>query len=200
MVTKSRLNPNPASRPTLKSLQDGGILHREMIGLRNIIRAATGAVEPCGYNIESISEFVRREPTLKNFRQNGRPVEGLVSYSGGRAEIRATTVYPGTVSAMFDLSQHYPINTLATDILKQPCTKRAWFDPGIPMYGDAVLITDKRMHWTFTKYKAPEDEILEFDALLTTPRILHKRFYGTVIIFLEEPSQSDIFTIKLAWQ
>jgi hypothetical protein len=200
MTGKSRLNPNPASRPTLKDLKGAGILDREKIGLRNIIRAATGAVEPCGYAIECMYDFTQREPTLNNFRQHSLRVGGLVGYSGGRAEIYATTNFSCSCGSSRDLSRHYPVNTLATDILKQPCTRGAWFDPGIPMYGDAVLITDKRMHWTFSKEKAPEDAILEFDALLTTPRMLHKRFYGTVIVFLEEPNQSDIFTIKLAWQ
>jgi hypothetical protein len=68
------------------------------------------------------------------------------------------------------------------------------------MYGDAVLITDKRFHWVFSNYQVAEDEILEFDALLTTPRTLHKRWSGLSIVFHTEPSQTDIFTIKMAWQ
>jgi hypothetical protein len=70
----------------------------------------------------------------------------------------------------------------------------------MPIYGDAALITDKRLHWVFWRHQVPDDEITDFDAQLTTPRILQKCWNSTKIIFLEEPNQNDIFAIKLAWQ
>lgn len=201
MTTKSRLNPNPLSRPTLKSLQEAGILRREKIGLRNIIRAGTGAVEPFGFNIGGIYDFIRDEPSLSNFRTHSRrEVRGLVGYGGGRAEICATSIYPAPRGFTAGLSTHSPINRLATSILKQPCTKQTFFDPKIPMYGDAVLITDKRFHWVFSRNQVSDTEIMEFDALLTTPRTLYKRGVTTTIVFHVEPNQNDIFTIKIAWQ
>lgn len=68
------------------------------------------------------------------------------------------------------------------------------------MYGDAVLITDKRFHWVFSRSQVSDTEIMEFDALLTTPRTLYKRGVSTAIVFHVEPNQNDIFTIKMAWQ
>jgi hypothetical protein len=200
MATKSRLNPNPASQPTLKSLHDGGILHREMIGLRNIIRATSGAVEPFGYDIGCVYDFIHKEASLSNFRKHARRAHGLVGYNGGRAEILAMTNYRDWHEVRDVLSADFPVNSLATSLLQQPCTKRARFDPKIPMYGDAVLITDRRYHWVFSKNQATEDEILAFDALLTTPRTLHKRWNHTSIVFHTEPNQADIFSIKMAWQ
>ena len=49
MATKNRLNPNPESRATLKQLEQRGILRREKVGIRNIIRAETDTVEPVGF-------------------------------------------------------------------------------------------------------------------------------------------------------
>jgi hypothetical protein len=170
-----------------------------MIGLRNIIRATSGAVEPFGYDIGSVSDFIHNEASLRNFRQNARRTHRLVVYNGGRAEILATTKYRDWHEVRDVLSAHYPINNLATALLHQPCTKRAWFDPKIPMYGDAVLITDRRYHWVFSNNQATENEILAFDALLTTPRTLHKRWNGIAIVFHTEPNQADIFSTKMVW-
>jgi hypothetical protein len=201
MATKSRLNPNPTSRPTLKTLQDSRILGREKIGLRNIIRATTGVVEPFGYDIDGVRNFIQNEPSLSNFRHNARELRALVGYDGARAEMLATTSYSSLHGAADDVSSHFPVNSVATGILKQPCTKQCWFDPAIPIYGDAVLISDKRFHWVLPKGKTSDVEFADLDAMLTTPRLISRRWWwGTAMVFLEEPNQSDIFKIMLARQ
>lgn len=201
MTTINSLNPHPENRPTLKSLQECGILNREMIGLRNIIRAAIGIVEPFGYSIEGIYNLTRNEPSLSNFVSGSRrDVKGLVGHAGGRAEIHVTTSYQDTHMTTNDVSMCYPVNQLATDILKQPCTKQAYFDPDIPAYGDAVLITDRRYHWVLPKGNSSDADFAAIDVLLTTPRTISRRWSGPGIVFLEEPNGNDIFSIMLARQ
>ncbi len=200
MANKNRLNPNRKSRPTLKSLQEKGIVHRSMIGLRNIIRAAAGVVEPFGYNIGSLYDFTRNEPSLSNFRSGAYRASGLVGYNGGRAEIYATTSDPYTRMVAVDLSVSFAMNQLATDLLKQPCTKRTDFHPNTQVFGDAVLITDRRYHWVLLKGTSSDDDFMALDVLLTTPRVVSTWWGSTVIIFYEEPNQNDLFTIMLARQ
>jgi hypothetical protein len=171
-----------------------------MIGLRNIIRAATGVVDPFGYNIGCLYDFIQNEPSLSNFRSGARRVSGLVGYNGGRAEIHATTCYRHAHMAAGDVSASFAMNRVATDILKQPCTKRTEFDPAIPVFGDAVLITDRRYHWFLPKGHTTDDDFTALDALLTTPRTESTQWGRTAVIFLEEPNQNDIFTIMLARQ
>jgi hypothetical protein len=170
------------------------------MGLRNIIRAATGVVEPFGYDTGSLYAFTRSEPSLSNFRSSGRWIEGLVGYNGGRAEIHATTSNPQAHMVAGDISVSFAINRRATDLLKQPCTKRTAFNPDIPVYGDAILITDRRYHWILPKGTSSDDDFMALDVLLTTPRIVSRRYGRTGIIFYEEPNQNDIFTVMLARQ
>jgi hypothetical protein len=172
-----------------------------MIGLRNIIRATTGVVEPFGHDLGGIFTFMANEPSLSNFRMRGcRDIDGLVGYEGGRAKLHATTSYQHDYAKPGDVSTSYPVNNRATEILRQPCTKRAYFDPNIPVFGDAVLITDRRYHWVLPKDNSSDDDFAALDALLTTPRTVCARRGKTVIVFLEEPNQNDIVYIMLARQ
>ncbi len=172
-----------------------------MIGLRNIIRATTGVVEPFGHDLGGIYAFMANEPSLSNFRLRGyRDVDGLVGFEGGRARIHVTTSYPHAYAKPGDVSTSYPVNKRAAEILCQPCTKRTYFDPNIPVFGDAILITDRRYHWVLAKDNSSDDDFIALDALLTTPRAVCTRSGRTVIVFLEEPNQNDIFSIMLARQ
>lgn len=200
MAKKSRLNPNPASRPTLRDLQQGGILRREMNGLRNIIRATTGAIDPFGHDVKGIHDFIQTEPSLNNFRHNTWRVKAFVGYNGGRAEIIATTECPVYYESSNCLNRQFPVNGKAMRLLGQPCTRGHEFDPNRLISGDAILITDRRLHWVLGQRQASDDEIIDLDAQLTTPRRLYKRYRTTEIVFLEEPNQRDIFAIKLLWQ
>jgi hypothetical protein len=171
-----------------------------MIGLRNIVRATTGAVDPFGHDIKGIYDFIQNEPSLSNFRQTIWRAKGFVGYNGGRAELFATTEYPDYYQSKNYLDKHFPVNGRATQLLGQPCTRGHQFDPNRLVYGDAILITDRRLHWVLCQQQASDDEIIDLDAQLTTPRRLYKRYRSTEIVFLEEPNQRDIFTIKLMWQ
>jgi hypothetical protein len=48
MAKSNRVKPNPASRSALADLNRRGILRREKVGIRNIVRASTGVVESVG--------------------------------------------------------------------------------------------------------------------------------------------------------
>ena len=68
-------------------------------------------------------------------------------------------------------------------------------------YGDAILVTDNRMHWTFSNSKASAEEIELFDAMLSTPREILTPWKGhrPVIFFHEEPNYVDLVALKMRW-
>jgi hypothetical protein len=89
MLKKNRLNPNAESRATLLELDTKGILHRERVGLRNVIRAATSTVELIGFDLDALHGPVWRNPALPNFAPGALTVSGWVGYNNGRARITA---------------------------------------------------------------------------------------------------------------
>ena len=71
----------------------------------------------------------------------------------------------------------------------------------VPCYGDAILVTNIRMHWVFSKSKADAEEIELFDAMLSTPRELLKPWKNSnpIIFFHEEPNYVDLVALKMRW-
>jgi hypothetical protein len=193
------VKPNPANRSALAELEQKRVLHRERSGLRHIVRAGTQMVEPNGFSHYCFSAAHER---LANFHPNAPQVSGWVAYNNGRAEMTAT---PGTLNwkgTPYDLSSVFPSNTLADDLFRQAGTKSGTgLQPGACFYGDAVLVTDARMHWIFRTWKAELEEIDTFDAMLSTPRSLIKSQAGdyAVIFFHEEPNVVDLVSLKLRW-
>jgi hypothetical protein len=199
-MPKNRLNPNPNSRATLAELQGKNILQRQMVGLRHIIRADSGAVEYLGFDVPEL--YRDNAPPMPNFHPGVPHVAGRVTYNKGRAQISATTGRKGYEGHFLDISKYFPVNELATALLRQPCTKDAWFDAAVPMYGDAILVTDRRAHWVLNPYRVkPTAEDLELcDQLLRSPRTLIQSPYGPGRIFFhEEPCQHDLVALKLRW-
>jgi hypothetical protein len=71
----------------------------------------------------------------------------------------------------------------------------------VPCYEDAILVTNIRMHWVFSKSKADAEEIELFDAMLSTPRELLKPWKNSnpIIFFHEEPNYVDFVALKMRW-
>jgi len=200
-LAKSRLNPSPNSRATLIELQGKNVLTREVVGLRHLIRASTNTVEYVGFDLPDLYGF-HYNCDLPNFHPSVPRVQGRVTYNESRAEIIATTGRAGYQGDRLDVSAYFPINQIATDLLLQPCTKNACFSRSVPMYGDAILVTDKRMHWVLRPWqvKASDEEIELFDLMLKTPRdLIREQSGGVWIFFHEEPSQHDLVALKMRW-
>ncbi len=202
MAKQNRLNPKPTSRPSLRSLETKGILSRELVGIRNIVRAATASVEPVGFNLHDLHGSCTRD--LQNFYPGVCYASGWVGYNGGRAEILATQGRKGYEGHLLDVSRHYPVNDLATNLLSQPCTRNGRYDPDVPVYGDALLITDRRMHWVFRTWKreaSPEEVEMFNNDMLVSPRDLIAGHGGMNpwIFFHQEPCEQDIVALMLRW-
>ena len=157
------------------------------VGLRHTLKA-DGTVQPLGFNVG----FPWNNSNLPNFYPGSNSVHAVVQYNGERAELAATLGRTGCDGHILDVSSHFPPNPVATDLL------RAAYQTAT-VFGDAVLVTDNRMHWVFRPYKAPADEVRDFDMLLTTPRTLFEDGPGPWIFFHEEPNQSDIVAFKMRW-
>jgi len=202
MATKNRLNPNPESRATLKQLEQRGILRREKVGIRNIIRAATDTVEQVGFDLSELHGDYWRDPTLPNFCPGAVIVSAWVGYNNGRASIAATQGREGWQGHVLDVSTHFPENRLATALLRQDCTKGSYFNKKLPMHGDAVLVTDVRAHWIFQPSCriATAEDLEVFDGMLVSPRdLIASRWSGPCIFFHAEPCWQDLIALKLRW-
>jgi hypothetical protein len=196
MTKKSRLNPNKTSRTTLKELQKEGILVREKVGLRYIIKA-DGAVDYIGYDTGSLYD----EPDLLNFYPGTARTWGtVVRYKDQRAELTATLGRKEWAGHVLDIRTHFPVNHTATQLLAQ-----AYVDSGNnvndapTVYGDAVLVTDNRMHWVFRPYNVAVADLEDFDAMLSTSRELIKSCGRGHIFFHVEPCQNDLVALKMRW-
>jgi hypothetical protein len=196
-------NKTPAFiKNTLSYLQKKSVLRREKVGLRNIIRAHTGAVECQGLNVP----FYLIEPServrLDNFHPGSIVFSAWVSYKGRRAHIRATSGQPEWINTPCDISSHFPINNLASELLRQPCTKGLQYNlDRLTIYGDSVLITDIRDHWVFRRYDMDQESFDLTDENLTTPRTTYRKNVAghSAIYFHEMPNEDDLFYLKMRW-
>jgi hypothetical protein len=192
MSKKSRLNPNKASRLCLKELQGKGILAREKVGLPHLLKP-DGTVEDLGYD--------RGCPWDNRYMPNFYPTVAraervLVQYKGQRVELTATMGLKDWTGHVLAVGTHFPRNDLATDLLAA-AGGGSWED--VVVDGDAVLVTDKRMHWVFRAYRVAVDFVEMLDAMLSTPRDLIKEGNRASIFFHKEPCQSDLVTLKMRW-
>jgi hypothetical protein len=196
MTKKSRLNPNKASRPTLKELEEKRILVREKAGLRYIIRA-DGAVDDAGYS----TGYEYDGYNLPNFYPGAERTWGtVVKYQDQRAELTATVGRKLWAGHILDIGTHFPVNHLATQLLAQSRVDNgSKADDGPTVYGDAVLVTDMRMHWLFRPYNVTLEDLETFDAMLSTPRDLIKSNGRGHIFFHVEPCQKDLVAFKMRW-
>jgi hypothetical protein len=199
MATSNRLKPDPKSRKALKDLCQRGILRREEVGIRNIIRAETGEIEPVGFSHYWFHDTWERLP---NFHPNVPRQTAWVSYNQQRAEITVTCGNKEWYGTPYDLSAIFPVNTLADRLLRQPDTSRiSSLDPGVSCYGSAILVTDNKFHYTFSNWKADAEDIELFDAMLSTPRevLRWSANLNPMIFFHEEPNYIDLVALKMRW-
>ena len=196
MTKKSRLNPNKGSRSTLKQLKGKRILVREKVGLRYIIKV-DGSVDAAGYDNDCYYDY----SNLPNFYPGTDRIWGtVVNYNDQRAELTATLGRKEWAGHILDIATHYPVNHVATQLLAQAHVDRgAIVNDASTVYGDAVLVTDKRMHWVFRPYNIPIDDVEEFNAMLSTPRDLIKSHGRAHIFFHVEPCQNDLVAFKMRW-
>ena len=201
MPTANRMNRKPESRATLLELERKGVLRRERIGIRNIIHASTGGVQRVGFDINELHGSLWRNPQLLNFCPAAQFATGWVGYGGARAFLSATQGRAEWEGHPLDLSSHFPVNALATELLNQPCTKNASFSDKVPILGDAVLTTDHRQHWILRPYRREysEDELSFFASMIATPHDLMTSTWRPSIFFHEEPREIDIIAMKLKW-
>jgi len=173
------------------------------VGIRNIIRASTNAVETIGFDLDELHGCYTTD--LTNLRQGDGCSMGMVTYNGGRADLRGTQGVRDCQVRSLDFNRRFPVNQLATDLINQKCTKRAYFDPMLPMRGDASLVTDSRAHWCFklNDGSASAEDIVDFNNRLVSPRDLIPGCYrynlNPWIFFHEEPCERDILTIMMRW-
>ncbi len=73
----NRINPNREHRETLKHLEAKGILHREKVGIRHVIRATTNTVDRVGFNLSDLYGPVWA-PSFPNFYPGTVFVSGWV--------------------------------------------------------------------------------------------------------------------------
>jgi hypothetical protein len=122
----------------------------------------------------------------------------VVEYDGGRAELTATVARENWKNHILDISTHFPENHLATQLLAQNYPNSANYR-GLTAYGDAILVTDNRMHWVFRPYNVDVDDVETFDAMLSTPRDLITLNGRAHIFFHVEPLPSDLMLFKMHW-
>jgi hypothetical protein len=195
MAKTSRLNPNKASRSALKQLQKKHLLHRQKVGLRHVIKT-DGTVHYVGYDV-GYDWYNRHMPNFyPGLEQTYRSV---VHYNGERAELTAALGRKGWEGHILDVGTHFEPNPLATQLLATR-PNNTWQLLNFPIaYGDAVLVTDNRMHWFFGSHKIAVEDLETFNNALTTPRDLIKDARRAHIFFHTEPNQQDIFTLMMHW-
>jgi hypothetical protein len=149
-----------------------------------------------GYNIG----HDQQHRDIPNFYPGVDRVHGcVVQYNGERAELTATLGRNGWRGHVLDIGTHFPPNPLATQLLAAR-PYGAWRPQDPPtVYGDAVLVTDNRMHWLFRPYNVSIEDIVSFNDLLSTPRDLIKDAHRAEIFFHTEPNQNDITALKMRW-
>jgi hypothetical protein len=128
MTKTNRMNRSPTSRATLRELERKGVLRRQRVGIRNIIRADGGEVETIGFDVNELHGSNWKNPALANFTA-AWPSEAWVGYNGGRARLIATQPYSLTPTEKL---MGFPVNEVAAALLKQPCTKGSGLDSGRP--------------------------------------------------------------------
>jgi hypothetical protein len=198
MSKQSRLKPDAEHRETLKYLHEKvGIIRRRKFGLRQVIEAATGAVRSVGYDLPGLPSYVGAEG-LGNFHPAAPKVSAVVTYKGARAELYATQAREGYIGDRLDISCYFPENKLATALLGQPWPKVSNYHGNAPIYGDAFLVTDNRMHWLLSAWKIPAGELIEFNEGLATPRdLIDAGGRHPWIFFHEEPHCKDLLLMKM---
>jgi hypothetical protein len=197
MAKMIRTRPSKTSRATLRELAAKGVLTSSMVGLRNIIRADTGKVEEQGFDLWELN---RTQEQPANFFGGLAQCHAWIGYSGGRAHLTATTGsnYWGCTIPHF--STKFAVNQLAGQLIQQSDVRGAVSIPDDGMlYGDAVLVTDVRRHWTLYCRKAEADEIEFFNEMLSTPRTLIEGLgrRPPQIFFHIEPTEDDLVFMKL---
>jgi len=195
MSRQSRLKPNKDSQSALKQLEKKGVLNRHKVGLRHVIKA-DGTVDYIGYNIG----YDWRNRHMPNFYPGADQTHGaVVQYNGERAELTATLGRTGWEGHVLDVGTHFPPNPLATQLLATQYNT-GYQPPNLPIvYGDAVLVTDNRMHWFFWPYNVSIDDVERTNDNLSTSRDLIKDGASAHIFFHTEPNQKDIVTLMMHW-
>ncbi|WP_157080538.1 hypothetical protein [Methylobacterium variabile] len=199
MASEIRTKPNKGSRAILKELSAKGVLAHSMVGIYNVIRAQSSTVEPQGYDLWQLSGTLERP---SSFALPLVKCDAWVGYSGGRAKITAASGvrYDGQPASICESSCH--LNELAGKLIRQPDTRGAsWIPNDGQFYGDAVLVTDVRRHWSLQRWRVEAGEIEAFNEMLSTPRTLVSRGVHNPpsIFFHEEPNEVDLMFMKLRW-
>lgn len=199
MHNEINLNYKTDNSQALNLLEQESILHQVKIDLRYIIRSDTNDIEYCGPNVTGAADFIRTEPRLSHFGQVGECVSRSVSCNGGPAKIFAMTHRRGSRAEELHLRASLPINSLATDLLKEPCPTLEIFFPDRTMYGDAALITGTGVFWALSQSGLLEDELRDFAAMLATPWEIRPCDWQPALIFLQEPNLTDLTSMRLRW-
>lgn len=197
MTKSNRMNRSAESRATLRELERKGVLYRERIGLRHIIRANTGLVEAIGLNVDALHGSVHDDPALPHFKSVW-PREAWVDFDGGRARLMGAQAHPWTDPSRL---RDCPANSVATALMKQSSTKGSSFYADQEVLGDAVLVTDHREHCLLQPNcrNCTRDDLKFFGSMLSTPSSFVERWGRSSILFHEEPRELDIIAIKLRW-
>ena len=199
MASEIRTKPNKGSRAILKELSAKGVLAPSMVGIYNIIRAQSSTVEPQGYDLWQLSSTLERP---SSFALPLLRCDAWVGYSGGRAKITAASGGRYDSQPANSCGGSYHVNELAGNLIRQPDTRGAsWIRECDRFYGDAVLVTDVRRHWSLVRWRVEAGEIEDFNEMLSTPRTLVSRgaHNPPSIFFHEEPNEFDLMFMKLRW-
>ena len=193
-MKKSRLNPNPASRPVLKELTDKKILWRKKVGLRYILRT-NGMCEFSRFSVGSHAS----NRDISHFRRYPYSSTYAVQHDGQRARLTAAVEREDWM--YFQAADgELPVNPVATDLLTQSEGHWGTASTGAKVvFGDAVLVKDFRMHWLFASANLTPNQVINFNSQLSSPREICRCNWGRCILFHEEPTSDDLFLIKMFW-
>lgn len=182
------------TKAALARLQAKGFMWNTKLGFRHIIRTDGSVTEHggltwvfrCGDDID-----------LPNWHPGTVKCNVRTVYNGRYAEVVATYGVPGWTNSPCDVSNHFPLNPLATGLIHQPDAR--WISGRhrkVCCYGDAVLCTDIRTRWIFSAWQhaLDEEEMCFVDDNLTTKRrLLRKSIDGRSSIFFDDtPNEDDL--------
>ncbi len=193
MLKANRMNRTPGNHVGLHTLEERTIARRERVGIRNIVKATTGAIIPVGFDIVALNG---PSTPIPGFNPYGLS-KAWVDYNGGRACLKAAQPHSWLAKALAGL----PANQAATALLNHPDTKGSDFDERLPILGDALLISDTREHCILQPRTQPYQliDMQIFSPMLRTPHDIVPCSWKPWIFFHKEPCASDIFAMNMRW-
>lgn len=180
-------------RDNLNKLIKCGAMYRNYVDMCSIVRASTGLVEQVGVGVHP---WAVARSTLDNFEIPGLYNWGRATHEGRRAELLSTREVSQLPLESNDLKSRFSRNMVAEKLLVHPVTVEEDHVREIRIYGDAILVHDRRYRWHLKVGMLSTAQVEALDSDLTTPRTLGAA-WGKTIIFHSMPSELETFNLLL---